>query len=123
MKKIVLTVLCVMSMLIGLTGCAVQEKEEVNVAGTWELTAVKLDNRTYVEPEYLGDYDYSFTLTEEGNATATVLGITYTTTYEVKNGWITFADADLASIKLEIADDTLEMQLSVIGGGLVFERQ
>lgn len=123
MKKRITAILCVLCMVLGITGCSAQKQEEANVAGTWELVAVKLDGNTYVESEYLDKYDYSFILTEDGNATATVLGVTYNTTYQVTNGWISFTDLGLAAVKLEVVDDTLEMQLSVVGGGLVFERQ
>ena len=125
MKKIVLTMVCLMCILVGLTGCSSQAKQEENadVVGTWKLSAVKLDGATYVEPEYLEKYDYSFTLAEDGSATVNALGVTYTTSYDVVDGWISFTDANLAYIKLEVVDDTLEMQLSAIGGGLVFSRQ
>jgi len=125
MKKKVLAMLCVLCMVFGITGCSTEVKDEPDVVGTWEVSAVKLDGNTYVESEYLEKYNkhYSFTLSEDGTATATVLGVSYNTTYQITNGWITFTDLGLAAVKLEVIDDTLEMQLSAVGGGLVFERQ
>lgn len=49
--------------------------------------------------------------------------VLYSTTCSVKDGWITFADADPASVKLEIIEDSLKMEVSPIGAGLVFTRK
>ena len=125
MTKRIRSCCILLALILLLSGCQKAPTEAENIVGTWELTSVKLNNITYVEADILSDYDYTFTFTENGEATATVLGHTYTTTYTVKNGWITFAHADLASIRLEIEEDTLTMELTKtgIGGGLVFSRK
>jgi len=125
MKKYLKFVIAILAALMGLTGCQTQRAQSADVVGTWELTSVKLNNITYVESDVLDEYDYTFTLTEDGEATATVMGNTYTTTYTVKDGWITFAHADLASLRLKIEGDTLTMELTRtgIGAGLVFSRK
>lgn len=126
MKKTILIVLLVLCMLFGLVACGREEPAAPaapDVIGTWVLESVNLNGVTHVDAEYLGDYDYSFTFEEDGTATADVLGARYSTTYSVKDGWITFADADLASVKLEITEDSLKMEVSPIGAGLVFTRK
>ena len=123
MKKTISTVLLVLCMLFGLAACGTEEPAAPNVIGTWVLESVNLNGVTHVDAEYLGDYDYSFTFEEDGTATADVLGVRYSTTYSVKDGWITFADADLASVKLEITEDSLKMEVSPVGAGLVFTRK
>ena len=125
MKKSMRFCCFLFAFLVLLSGCQKEPVETVDVVGTWELTSVKLNNITYVEADILADYDYTFTFSENGEATATVLGRSYTTTYTVKNGWITFAHADLASVRLEIEGDTLTMELTKtgIGSGLVFSRK
>ena len=126
MKKIISIVLLVSCMLFGLAACGREEPAVPtvpDVIGTWLLESVNLNGVTHVDAEYLGDYDYSFTFEEDGTATADVLGVRYSTTYSVKDGWITFADANLASVKLEITEDSLKMEVSPIGAGLVFTRK
>lgn len=126
MKKTILIVLLVLCMLFGLVACGTEEpaaQAAPDVIGTWVLESVNLNGVTHVDAEYLGDYDYSFTFEEDGTATADVLGVRYFTTYSVKDGWITFADANLASVKLEITEDSLKMEVSPIGAGLVFTRK
>lgn len=125
MKKIILLTLALVMLTTLLAGCGAEKAQTTDVVGTWELESVKLNDITYVDADVLGDYDYEFTFAEDGTATATVLGIDYTTTYTVKDGWITFAHADLASVRLEIEGDTLTLELTKtgIGGGLVFTRK
>ena len=147
MKRLFLTMLCVIGMGVCVTGCGmsqgnssnekpsevIQNTEEVletevveetnSIVGAWKLKGVSVDGVIQVESSYIDAYDYEFIFSEDGNATVTAMGITYETTYEVRKGWITFAEADLASIKLEMDGDYLKMQLNIVGGGLIFERQ
>ena len=141
--KRMMAIFLVSVLVMGLAGCGTQaapsqetKRETQNeietttvteasssVVGTWELESVKLNGMTYVDADYLGKYDYAFTLKDDGTAQARVLGVTYSTTYTVTNDWITFADAALASVKLEVSGDTLLMKLSLTGAGLVFVRK
>ena len=127
MKTRFLVITMVICLILSMNACSYsgdnrpQSNEEV--VGTWELEAVKLNGITHVESKYLDMYDYSFTFTEDGKATATVMGVSYSTTYEMKDGWIVFGDTALGAVKLKVADGKLEMTLSAIGGGLVFTRQ
>ena len=125
MKKTITLISVLLMLTILLAGCGADKTQTTDVIGTWELTSVKLNGMTYVDADILGDYDYTFTFTDDGSATATVMGVSYTTTYTVKDGWVTFAHADLASIRLEMEGDNLTMELTKtgIGGGLVFTRK
>ena len=125
MKRTISLISVLLTLTVLLAGCGADKTQATDVIGTWELTSVKLNGMTYVDADILGDYDYTFTFAEDGSATATVMGVSYTTTYTVKDGWVTFAHADLASIRLEIEGDTLTMELTKtgIGSGLVFTRK
>lgn len=125
MKKTAAIILAIVMVTVLFSGCDAEKVQTANVVGTWELESVKLNGMTYVDTDVLGEYDYEFTFEEDGTATVTVLGISYTTSYTVKDGWVTFAHADLASVRLEIEDDTLTLELTKtgIGGGLVFTRK
>ena len=124
MKKRICAVLLAAALLLGLAGCGEEEITlETDVTGTWVLESVKISGKTYVDIEYLGEYDYSFTFTEDGEAVAEVLGVNYHTTYEIKDGWIVFADVGLAAVKLKVNEDTLEMTVNPVGTGLVFRKE
>lgn len=123
MRKTISIILVVLCMMLGMVACGTKEVVNQDIVGTWVLESVKVNGVTHVDAEYLGDYDYSFTFAEDGTATANVLGVDYSTTYSVEDGWIVFAEADLAAIKLEVAGDSLEMKLSPVGAGLVFTRK
>lgn len=124
MKKRICAVLLAAALLLGLAGCGEEEITlETDVTGTWVLESVKISGKTYVDMEYLGEYDYSFTFTEDGEAVAEVLGVNYHTTYEIKDGWIVFADVGLAAVKLKVNEDTLEMTVNPVGTGLVFRKE
>lgn len=123
MKKTISIILLVFCMLFGLVACGTEEAAAPDIIGTWVLESVNLNGITHVDAEYLGDYDYSFTFAEDGTATANVLGVDYFTTYSVKDGWIVFAEAKLAAIKLKVTGDSLEMKLSPVGAELVFIRK
>ena len=112
-------------LLIFAAGCAapvVAAVTEGDIIGEWELESVKLNGVTYVDADHLDRFDYAFSFTEDGKATVRALGVTYTTDYEVREGWIVFADAALTAMRLKISGDRLEMDVNLTGGGLVFVR-
>lgn len=125
MGKKVFAILLILGLLLGITACGNEDSSvhfHPEIAGTWALQAVKISGETYMESEYLDRYDYSFTFTQDGHATATVLGVSYTTTYEIRDNWIIFGDKALAAVKLKVSGDTLELDVTAIGGGLVFTK-
>ena len=127
MKTRFLVITMVICLILSMNACSHggdnRPQSNEDVVGTWELEAVKLNGITHVESKHLDMYDYAFTFTEDGKATATVMGVSYSATYEIKDGWIVFGDTGLGAVKLKIADGKLEMVLNTIGGGLVFAKQ
>ena len=127
MKTRFIVITMVICLILSMSACSYSDDDcpqfNENIVGTWELEAVKLNGITHVESKFLDMYDYAFTFSTDGKATATVMGISYSTTYEIKDGWIVFGETALGAVKLKVADGKLEMTLSAIGGGLVFAKQ
>ena len=114
----------IVCLIVGLAVCSEKEQTETpDVVGSWELSSVSLGGGKTMEADFPEEYDYSFELSGDGTATVHVRGVTYTTNYTIRDEWLTFSDADLASIKLEVSGDTMKMKMSVTGAGLVFIRQ
>ncbi|MBQ7360516.1 MAG: hypothetical protein IJW63_10515 [Lachnospiraceae bacterium] len=126
MKKRILTLVIAICMALGMVACGTPapkvEEQTLDIIGEWELKGVKLNGITQVESDYLDLYDYSFEFTEDGKATVRAMGVEYTTTYEIKDDFIFFAEAKLSTVELKMEEDCLIMEMTSIGGGLVFEK-
>ena len=114
MKKLILVTLTVL-MTLSLSACVMDSQTyDENLLGTWTLDSVTIDGIAVdltVDSSAMIPYDYTFTFLENGNAVADVLGISYTTTYQVTDGIIIFGNAALSALRLIVDGDTLLLLL------------
>ncbi len=126
MKRKIMIITVMLCLLFGMVACGAPtqktDEQSFDITGSWELKGIRLNGVTQVESEYLDLYDYSFTFTEDGKATVSALGVNYTTTYEIKDDFIFFAETKLSTVELKMEESTLVMEMTAIGGGLVFEK-
>ncbi|MBG0783494.1 MAG: hypothetical protein H0S79_00165 [Anaerolineaceae bacterium] len=125
MKKLILVTLTVL-MTLSLSACVMgSQTYDENLLGTWTLDSVTIDGIAVdltVDSSAMIPYDYTFTFLENGNAVADVLGISYTTTYQVTDGIITFGNAVLSALRLIVDGDTLLLKNDVTRATLTFTK-
>lgn len=126
MKKAILVTLT-MLLIVSLSACSYgNETDNENLLGTWELDSVSVDGIAVdltVDSSAMIPYDYTFTFLDGGKAVADALGVSYTTSYEVTDGIITFSDVALSPLRLVINGDTLEMKNDITRATLTFTKQ
>ena len=126
MKKTILVTIA-MLMILSLTACAYgNQTNDENLLGTWELESVSINGIAAdltVDSSAMIPYDYTFTFLDNGKAVADVLGVRYSTTYQVTDEIITFSDASLGALRLVIKDDTLLMKNDITRATLTFTKQ
>ena len=125
MKKLILVTLTVL-MTLSLSACVMDSQTyDENLLGTWTLDSVTIDGIAVdltVDSSAMIPYDYTFTFLENGNAVADVLGISYTTTYQVTDGIIIFGNAALSALRLIVDGDTLLLKNDVTRATLTFTK-
>ena len=89
----------------------------LSVAGDLSLWKFPVLDCAEAEPKY----DYYFELFPDGKATACVYGDTYETAYSVTEGCISFANMELAAMKLSLRDGKLCMR-DYLGATITFVR-
>lgn len=116
-----------MLMILSLAACAYgNQTNDENLLGTWELESVSINGIAAdltVDSSAMIPYDYTFTFLDNGKAVADVLGVRYSTTYQVTDEIITFSDASLGALRLVIKDDTLLMKNDITRATLSFTKQ
>ena len=126
MKKLIVGIVSVILILSAAACQYGNETNNENLLGTWELESVSVRGVAVdltVDSSAMIPYDYSFTFSSDGRATADVLGVKYSTTYQVTDGIITFSDVALGAVRLIIDDDTLKMKNDITGVTITFSKQ
>jgi hypothetical protein len=125
--KRTLNVTIALLMILIISACSYgNQTNDENLLGTWELKSVTVDGIAVdltVDKSAMIPYDYTFTFLEKGNAVADVLGVSYTTTYQVTDGIITFSDAALSPLRLVIDGDSLLLKNDITRTTLTFNKQ
>lgn len=126
MKKTILVTIASL-MILSLAACVSgNQTNDENLLGTWKFESVSIDGIVVdltVDSSAMIPYDYTFTFLDNGKAVADVLGVRYSTTYQVTDEIITFSDAALGAIRLIVNDDNLLMKNDITRTTLTFTKQ
>jgi hypothetical protein len=125
-RKANLLVTLTVLMTLSLSACVMDSQTyDENLLRTWTLDSITIDGIAVdltVDSSATIPYDYTFTFLENGNAVADVLGISYTTTYQVTDGTITFDNTALSALRLIVDGDTRLLKNDVIRATLTFTK-
>lgn len=126
MKKAILVTMTIF-MILSLSACVYgNETDNENLLGTWKLDSVSVDGIAVdlsMDPSAMIPYDYTFTFLDDGKAVVDGLGVSYTTTYEITEGIITFSEVALNPLRLEIQGDLLLMKNDITRTTLTFSKE
>lgn len=92
-----------------------------SLIGNWYFEAVEVP-KMGIRRGVLNQEDYYFEFCENGMAVAHIHGDTYETSYFLDDDCITFAHADLATLKLLLEKDRLRMH-NYLGTTMIFRKQ
>lgn len=126
MKKTILVMIAGV-MILSLAACVSGNvTNDENLQGTWKFESASIDGITAdltVDSSEMIPYDYTFTFLDDGKAIVDVLGVRYSTNYQVTDEIIMFSDATLGAIRLLIDGDNLLMKNEITRTTLTFSKQ